>query len=120
MTPGTYDLIVYRGDTYRYQFTLWLDTGRTEPADLTNASAQAEIRTKPGGTLIGEMDCTITLPNIIDAVLTAEVSKLLSPKGAAWDLQISYNDPATDIKTVLAGIVAVTADVTDSAEVVSG
>jgi hypothetical protein len=114
MIPGTYDLTVYRGDTYRYQFTLWLDAGRTQPADLTNAVAKAELRTKAGGELLGVMACSITLPNIIDGLLVAETTKLLSPKGGVWDLQIAFGDPPTDIKTALAGAVAVIADVTDS------
>jgi len=121
MTPGTYDLTVYRGDTYRYKFTLWMDTTRTLPVDLTNAVAKAEIRTKAGGELLGAMQCTITLPNIIDGLLDAETTKLLSPKGAVWDLQLAFGgDPPDDVKTALAGVVTVTADVTDSGGVPNG
>jgi hypothetical protein len=120
MTPGIYDLTVYRGDTYRYRFTLWLDAGRTQPADLTNAVAKAEIRTKAGGELLGVMECTITLPNIVDGLLDAETTQLLSPKGAVWDLQLAFGDPPTDVKTALAGTVVVTADVTDSGGVLYG
>lgn len=111
MTPGKYALALYRGDTYRWRFTMWADTGKTQPADLTGASAKAEIRDTAGGKLLADIACTITDPNFVDAVLTADQSKTLPSKGQ-WDLQLTM--ASGDVHTVLAGAVTLTGDVTDS------
>jgi hypothetical protein len=113
MTPGKYDLALYRGDTYRWKFQFWNDDAKTDPADLTGVTIKAEIRDKPQGTKqIVPMTTTLTVPNIIDMVLSATACATLLPKGA-WDLQLTY--AGGDVVTVLAGAVVVTADVTDSA-----
>jgi hypothetical protein len=115
MKPGNYPLDIYRGDTYRWQFTLWSDADKTDPVDLTDVTVRSQIRDKPAGKLLATIDCTVTLPNIILATLTAdECAKLpASATSCAWDLQLTW--PNTDITTLLAGPVAVTVDVTDSA-----
>jgi hypothetical protein len=110
--PGDYPLTLYRGDTYHWQFTLWTDDAKTVPADLTGATAKAEIRDTPGGSTIVATVCVITLPNIVDMQLLAAASATLPPKGV-WDLQITYTSSGS-VMTVLAGQVLVTADVTDS------
>jgi hypothetical protein len=112
MTPGTFPLLLYRGDTYRWQFTLWTDAGKTQPADLTGVVVKAEVRAAPGGALLAALACTVTLPNIITADLTATASATLPPTGA-WDMQLTY--PDGHVATVLAGAVTVAPDVTDSA-----
>ena len=109
MIPGRLPLVLYRGDTSRWQFRLWLDTAKTQPADLTGASAASQIRDRPGGALIAALTCVITLPNLIDATLAAADSAKL-PSSAVWDMQITY--ASGDIATVLAGPVNTTSDVT--------
>ena len=111
-SPGAYSLDVYRGDSARWQFKLWLDAGRVDPVDLAGATAKAEIRDKPAGKKITALDCTITQPNIIDVILSGESSKALAISSGVWDLQLTYG--SGDIATVVAGQVSVTADVTDS------
>ena len=108
MTPGRLPLNLYRGDTYRWRFSMWLDDARTLPADLTGAAAAAQIRDRPGGVLIAAMTCTVVAPNHVDAVLSAADSARL-PNSGAWDLQITY--ASGDIATALAGPVNTTADV---------
>lgn len=110
-TPGNYQMLIYRGDSYRWQFKLWADVDKTDPLDLTGITPKAEIRDKPGGKKITPIACVVTLPNIIDATLTAVASAALTAKGS-WDLQLTYS--GGDVSTVLAGPVVVTADVTDS------
>lgn len=112
MMPAALPLTLYRGDTARWQFKLWADTGKTQPVDLTGVTPKAEIRDKPGGTVKGALDCVVELPNIINASLDPAVSRNL-PSKASWDLQLTY--ASGDIETVLAGPVSVTPDVTDSA-----
>jgi len=114
--PGSYDLAVYRGDTYRWQFKLWADADKISPVDLTGVTAKSELRDKSGGTVLATLDCSIEDPNIIHAVLDKAASESL-PSKAVWDLQLTY--PGGDVSTVLAGKVTVTADVTDSASPVA-
>jgi hypothetical protein len=111
MTPGRYDLAIYRGDTYQWRFTLWQDAGMTVPVDVTVGDVESEIRNRSAGDLIVAMACTVTAPNIIDVVLPADDSATL-PTSGVWDLQVTY--PGDIVRTYVAGRVAVTADVTDS------
>jgi hypothetical protein len=112
MTPGSFPLEIYRGDSYRWQFKLWNDTGKTDPVDLTGVTAKAEIRDRPGGKKVTPMACTIDAPNIVNVALSAANSALLVGGKASWDLQLTYS--GGDVSTVLAGPVTVTVDVTDS------
>lgn len=111
MTPGTFNLNLYRGDSYRWAVNVWMDAAKTQPADLTGVTAKAEIRDKPAGVFIVAMACTVALPNTVDMVLDAEASSQV-PAAGAWDLQLTW--PSGDVGTILAGKVKVTADVTDS------
>lgn len=111
MMPATLPLQLYRGDTARWQFKLWADTGKTQPVDLADVTPKAEIRDKPSGTKISELVCVVELPNIINATLDPVTSRTLPAKGY-WDLQLTYS--SGDISTVLAGAVSVTPDITDS------
>jgi len=110
MIPADYNLVLYRGDTGRWQFKFWTDAAKTEPADLTGVTAEAMIRDKvPSSAYATSMALTITLPNIIDMVLTPLQSRDLPAKGV-WDLQLTY--PSGDVVTLLKGTIAVTQDVT--------
>jgi hypothetical protein len=111
MTPGKYALLIYRGDSYKWQFKLWSDTAKTVPLDLTGVTVKAEIRDKPGGNVLGALTCVVTLPNIIDASLAAAETATLT--SGVWDLQLTYT--GGNVSTVLTGLVTVTMDVTDSA-----
>jgi|SRR5215831_44440 len=106
-----FDLDIYRGDTGRWQFTLWQDTAKTIPVNLTGATAKSEIRDRPQGTQISAMACAITLPNIVQVTLSSATSHALPAKGS-WDLQLTY--PSGDVNTPVGGNVTVTPDVTDS------
>ena len=109
--PGRYDLALYRGDSYSWQFVLWADEDKTEPSDLTGVTATAEIREKSGTTPAIPISCTVVPPNVINSTLSAANSTLV-PTKARWDLQLTLPD---GIRTVLAGAVTVTADITGSA-----
>jgi hypothetical protein len=106
-----FDLVLYRGDTYRFQARLWEDTAGGVPTDLTGATAEAEIRDKSAGAFVVVMECEITPPNLIDVTLTGDMWASCPTKGV-WDLQVTM--PDGDVRTVLAGKVDVTPDVTDS------
>lgn len=106
--PQQMSLAVYRGDCYHWTFTLWTDESGTVPYDLTGAVAAAEIRAKPGSPVIADLTCTVVQPNTVEVDLPSEASALLSGK-AVWDLQVTMDGC---VKTLVAGAVTVTADVT--------
>jgi hypothetical protein len=110
--PGEFTLDIYRGDTKRWQFKLWNDVNNTDPLDLTGVTAKSEIRDKPSGKKIIPLACSITVPNIINVVLSKALSETLTISKGSWDLQLTH--AGGDVTTVIAGPVVVTADVTDS------
>lgn len=112
MTPGSFPLVLYRGDSYRWAFVLWADADKTIPADLAGVTPKAQIRDKPAGATVINLTCAVMPPNTIAVTLDAASSQTLMPAGV-WDLQLTYQ--TGEVATVLAGIVTVTPDVTDSA-----
>jgi hypothetical protein len=113
MMPANYPLKLYRGDSYKWQFKLWLDEAKQQPLDLTGVTVKAEIRNKTAGDQIFVIACEVVVPNIVNASLSAEEClKLPIVNNYQWDLQLTY--PTGEVNTILAGLVAVTGDVTDS------
>jgi hypothetical protein len=111
MKPGKYDLAIYRGDTYAWQFAMWQDAASTVPLNLTGVIPAAEIRNASAGRVYVTFTPTITQPNIVLLKLSA-VDSAKCPATGVWDLQLTF--PNGDVNTVIAGTVTVTADVTDS------
>jgi hypothetical protein len=111
MTPGTFPLDLYRGDSYAWRFVLWQDEAKTLPVDLTGATAEAEIRNASAGTTIVTLECTVVVPNSVDVVMTPAMYATC-PKTGVWDLQITFPDGS--VHTPIAGPVNLTPDVTDS------
>lgn len=109
MTPGTYPLTLYRGDSYHWQFVLWADAAKTIPADLTGVTVRSQFREGFDGAVVYEMPCVVALPNTIDANLPAADCADL-PAAAVWDLELTYGDGT--VATILAGQVTVRHDVT--------
>jgi hypothetical protein len=111
MMPGNYALNIYRGDDHAWRFVLWQDAAHTVPMDLTGYIVEAEVRDRPGGTVITNAVILVTLPNTVDVVLDHDATRALPPSGR-WDLQLT--DAGGRIATILAGAVKVTGDVTES------
>jgi hypothetical protein len=110
--PQQVALNVYRGDSYHWTFTFWTDPGATAPYDLAGAVAKAEIRTRSDLPVLAELVCVVTPPNIADVELPAALSALLVSGKAMWDLQMTFPDDS--VRTLVAGAVTITADITDS------
>jgi hypothetical protein len=108
--PQSVALNIYRGDSFDWKFTFWANTQKTVAYDLTGATAEAQIRLKPNDSILASLDCTVTQPNTIDVALTHDVCATLPSGGAVWDLQVTY--PSGSVKTLVAGAVTVTPDVT--------
>ena len=115
MRPGVFNLVLYRGDTYRWQFVLWTDDAKTDPADLSDVTVEAEIRNTFAGLSVLPMACVVTEPNIIDMTLEATDWTGWAHDKAVWDLQLTYGDGS--VFTALKGTVTVAPDVTDSSSI---
>jgi hypothetical protein len=115
--PARYDLSLYRGDSYSWQFDLWDDVDKTQPSDLTGVTAKAEIRDRPAGSTIMPLTCTVNLPNHVVVAMPASTWGSWTLRKGSWDLQLTYPNTPADVVTILAGDVAVTIDVTDSTSV---
>jgi hypothetical protein len=111
MNPGTFNLSMYRGDSYAWRFILWEDGAKTIPVDLTNVDVKVEVRDKPGGTVILPMPCVVTPPNIIDMSMTPEMYATCPTRGV-WDMQLTFDDGR--VSTIIGGSTSITPDVTDS------
>lgn len=112
MIPADITLEVYQGDSYAWEFTLWHDTERGEPVDLTDVTPKAEIRDRPGGTLMIELPLTVQLPNVIEATLSSDDSQKLTRRNGVWDLKLTRADDDL-VATVIAGHVFIRHGVTD-------
>jgi hypothetical protein len=102
-----YPLGIYRGDTHRWQFTLWADAAKTQPADLTGVAVAAWIAQQSAA--VTHLACTVAA-NVITVALEEDISQGLSLTAGRWDLQLTY--PSGDVQTVVAGSTSVRADVT--------
>jgi hypothetical protein len=111
--PASFPFNFYRGDSYKYRFKLWQDSAKTIPYVLDDAldSAVAQIRDKPGGLNITELDVTIVEPNFVDVEITSEMTKTMVVKGV-WDLEITFANG--DVYTPIKGQTSVEADVTEA------
>jgi hypothetical protein len=115
MTPGTFNLAIYQGDTYEWTFRIWQDPAKTMPYDLTGATVESQIRDKPEGAESVTLTCDLTLPNIVTVSLDAASSALV--RSGVWDLQVTFDTGW--VSTFVRGSVTVTPDVTvtDTTEV---
>lgn len=114
MTPGKYDLNLYRGDTNIFRVVLWTDDLLTVAYSLTGCVVSAEIREKSGGTHIVFLDVRIILPNTVEVTMKPSMYAGCPTKGV-WDLQITVTATG-EVLTPLAGFVTVTPDVTGSTQ----
>jgi hypothetical protein len=112
MTPGRYDLDLYHGDFYTWRYRLWQDAAKTIPIDLSAATVAAQVRDAPAGEILMQLDCVITVPNLIDVRLFHTLWANEFIMRAFWDLEVTF--PGDNVQTFVAGDVKVTTDVTNS------
>lgn len=112
--PAFFALEVYQGDSEAWAFSFWSDPAATVPLDLEGYEARAEIRAKPGApSVLATLSCEVTLPNVVTVRLPPEESAALSPCSGSWDLEVSLPG-AEYVRTLVAGPVTVTAQVTEA------
>ena len=107
--PEKYDLNLYRGDSYGWQFILWQDTEKTVPVNLTDATVASEIRNKPDGLTIVSLTCNVVLPNTVEVLMDPDMYDSLPIRGV-WDLEVTF--PDGEVLTPIAGDTIITPDVT--------
>ena len=112
--PAQVPLSIYRGDSEHWTFTLFTDLNKTQPYDLAGATAKAEVRIASGDPVLTTFVCTVVLPNEVDVDLHSTDSADIDWASGKWDLQLTWPGTPPKVKTVVAGPVAVEADITDS------
>jgi hypothetical protein len=106
MLPAKLDLVLYQGDTFRMTITVKNQDG--SPANITGATATAQIRLAPEDTTVqAPIGCTIAT-NVISLVLLAADAARLIPGEAFWDCQLAM----PDIRTLVYGRVKINPEVT--------
>jgi hypothetical protein len=112
--PGTYNISIYRGDTYEWWFvvgSLGPDGNTPAVLDITNWRFKAEIRASPDAPLQAAMQ-EVARDNengVVAMRLTNQQSRLITTSGI-WDLEAIT--PQGWVRTVLRGTVTLVNDVT--------
>ena len=118
-TPATLDLSIYKGDSFDVFLRIKTRNPTTqvmEYKDLTGATVKAQVRTAKGAaTADAEFTCTIqdqvaTPGGVLLHLDPTQTSAMTLTKAGVWDCQVAFS--ATDVRTVLAGAVTLTQDVT--------
>lgn len=111
--PASVALALYRGDS-----RVWEDQFFTDgvPQDLTGYTFLAQIRATPSAEPMAQLDVTLVdaAAGKVRRTLTAEQAAGLVPGRAMWDFQVT--SPDGSVRTVMAGAVVITADISQSSE----
>lgn len=109
---GTFNLNIIRNDSWTWQFTLWGNSAKTIPSDLTDATVTAQIRAILNGPIIVNLGIEMRDPanGVVWMSITSGQSGILPSTPSYWDMQIAYPDGS--IRTPVGGRVFVTEDVT--------
>lgn len=113
MKPVVRNIELYRGDTWTELFRFWNDDAKTEPTDLSTATAAAQIRATAGGTLLVELNCVIGGVDdneITVSLLPAQWAAMAAFSKGVWDLEVTFSPEL--VTTYVKGTVTVDPDVT--------
>lgn len=117
MQPGSYNLVMTRGDTYRKTFTFYDNAGDDtpgDPIDFTGYSGAAQIRATEDGALVATLSVTIpdqgVSPGRVDVLGASSETAKLDGLQFVWDLQLTNS--SGEVFTYLKGKVLNTLDVT--------
>jgi hypothetical protein len=112
--PGSYDIAIYRGDSYEWWFVLKaidVTTGNLYPCNITGWRFKAEIRNGPDAPLMASLQevARDDEGGVVALRLIHSQSRLLESSGV-WDLEAIMPDGW--VRTVLQGKVTLVSDVT--------
>jgi hypothetical protein len=105
--PGRYDILIYRGDACN--LTLTLVDGAGVPLDTTTTTYVAQWRTTPDAVAKEDFVTVVLEPGVIRLTLSGTQTTRMASDGY-WDLE--QRVPLADPRTLLAGSVTITPDVT--------
>jgi hypothetical protein len=105
--PSLLNLELYAGDDFALTLTLTNPNG--DPVDVSTATVEAQIRTKPGSTDIAASFACSGAANVVTLWLYKNGTQDLAGD-FVWDCQVKW--PGGPNSTIVAGVVAITADVT--------
>jgi hypothetical protein len=105
--PNTVDVDIYQGDDFSMTLTVTNPDGSA--ANLTGATAAAQIRSAPASTDIAATFTTTIASNVVTLTLTHTAATALSGN-YVWDCQLTYSGGT--VNTIAAGRVRVAAEVT--------
>lgn len=117
MIPGTYNLEIYKGDTFLLYVRIQATNSNGAPGeyiDLTGNTPKAQIRATPTNpTVLAEFTATLDnqTTNMGGITLMLTPAQTAALTNGVWDLQTS-NAGGTIINTYLAGTVMVIEEVT--------
>jgi|SRR5215467_7594308 len=107
------NLCVFQGDDFACYVTV-LNRGDGSFADLTDFTAQSQIRMGPAdetpGLVAATITCTVLVPCFISLWIPRELTQTLNQWGYVWDLQLTSS--AGNVTTILCGDVTVAPEVT--------
>lgn len=114
-TLATINLIISQGADNEYIFRYSREVeGVLTPVDLTNYTARAQIRNKPGGTLYLDItDITMTSDGIIRIRIphgATEAVEWFTRKSGVWDMELT--DPQGGVTRFASGSVQISLNVT--------
>lgn len=93
MTPGTYNISMTRGVRFPAAGAIVLQfMGGSGPFDLTDYTAQAQVRAEPGGDVILDLDPIVTTPltgEVTLATFTDEETSLYVAGVYQWDFLLT-------------------------------
>lgn len=115
MQPGTYDLVIYQGDTKRFKMVVknGPDGGPFTVIDITGCTPAAQIRdSEDSAGISATFACTVTnaAGGETTLLLTPAQTAAMTPGEKVWDFQILF--PSTDKFTYIKGKVTVLPEVT--------
>ena len=109
--PPKTNITHYRGDSLVLQLRLWTDAGKTNPADLSEATVRAQVREESDDAEVAaSFDVEVT-GNTVVANLSPKSSRDLPAKGF-WDIEVDWYSDDTSVQTVAGGGLVTQPDVT--------
>lgn len=94
--PDKHQFTIWKGGTFQERLTLYSDTARTTPRNLTGYTAKLKI--KPKNSSVVELTGVITAASgMIDFTMSASTTEALTWKGAPYELSITSSGGVTDV-----------------------
>jgi hypothetical protein len=108
--PQTIAVSHYRGDSLQLALRVWEDADRSIPADLSEATVTAQVRTSVEAPNVSAEFAVLVEGNLLTLTLSPKQTRDLAPQNV-FDVEIDWLSDDTQVQTVVAGSIAVAGDV---------